>query len=471
MSSLFNNVRWSAAAQVSRVGGQLISLAVLSRLLPPSDYGVMAMAGVVTALAGMLRDMGTGAAIIQRKELSVELTNTVFWMNLALGFTLATFLVLGSESIGKFFQEPQLPGVLMALAALFPVSSATAVHQALIERRSGFKTLATMDVVIQLTGLVLAIIAALAGAGVYSFVVPTAVSALIGSVWLWHQSKFRPQWVWSASEFKGIWGFSGNLTAFNFINYFARNADSIIIGRLLGAVDLGHYTMAYKIMLFPVQNLSWVISRVLLPKFSELQNDPSRTREIYFLVLGNILNISAPLMMGLWVLREPFVIVVFGPKWDAVISVLAWLAPVGLLQSMMSTVGTLFTAKAQTRKLMWMGIINTSAYIVSFLIGSNFGLVGVAAAYFIANIISFVVVVAMTQTLLESRLSDMTVHIWPPIASALIMACGIAIFMWAAQVASTAPFLILLAGASVGAAIYLIALHKLFGRSILNKPK
>ena len=262
MSGLLRSAQWAAISQVSKVGGQLVSLVVLSRLLPPSDYGVMAMAGVVTALAGMLRDMGTGAAIIQRKELTQELTCTVFWMNMALGTTLGLLLWVGADLLGAFFREPKLPGVLLALAALFPLTSFTAVHQAIIERRSGFRTLAVLDVTNQLFGLVVAIMAALAGAGVYSLVAPMASSALISSIWLWRKSGWRPNWQWSSREFKALWGFTGNLTAFNFVNYFARNADSMIIGRMLGTAALGHYSMAYKLMLFPVQNLGWVVSRV-----------------------------------------------------------------------------------------------------------------------------------------------------------------------------------------------------------------
>ena len=129
MSSLLSNVRWAAVAQASRVGGQLVSLAVLSRLLPPSDYGVMAMAGVVTALVSMLRDMGTGAAIIQRKDLTPELTCTVFWMNVGLGAALALMLAFGSSALGIFFSEPQLPGVLLALA-LHAHNSGRPLHSA-----------------------------------------------------------------------------------------------------------------------------------------------------------------------------------------------------------------------------------------------------------------------------------------------------------------------------------------------------
>jgi PST family polysaccharide transporter len=85
MSQLFNNVRWASVSQISKIVAQLISMVVLARLLNASDYGIIAMAYVVTALAGMLREMGTGTAIIQKKELSEPTTSTIFWLNVGLG--------------------------------------------------------------------------------------------------------------------------------------------------------------------------------------------------------------------------------------------------------------------------------------------------------------------------------------------------------------------------------------------------
>ena len=171
---------------------------------------------------------------------------------------------------------------------MFPLGSLTAVHQAIIERRSGFRTLAMLEVANQVVGVLLAVVAALAGAGVYSLAVPMTTATVISSIWLRKESGWRPAWRWSNTEFKGIWGFSGNLTAFQFVVYFARNADSMIIGRMLGAAPLGIYSMAYKLMLFPVQNLTWVVGRVLMPRMSRLQEDPDRIRELYFKALGAV---------------------------------------------------------------------------------------------------------------------------------------------------------------------------------------
>lgn len=466
MSGLLSSARWAAVSQASRVAGQVVSLAVLSRLLPPSDYGVMAMVGIVTALAGMLRDMGTGAAIIQRKELSPELTSTVFWMNVALGTALGLALCLGGGALGSFFREPKLPGVLLVLAAMFPLSSLTTVHQAIIERRSGFKTLAMLEVTNQVAGLLLAIGAALAGAGVYSLAVPTITATVISSIWLWKASGWHPSWRWSTPEFKGIWSFSGNLTAFQFVLYFARNADSMIIGRMLGSAPLGIYSMAYKLMLFPVQNLTWVVGRVLMPRMSQLQDDPERIRELYFKALGAVVMLSAPAMAGLWALREPFVALAFGPRWVEVPELVAWLAPVGLLQSMTSTVGTVYLAAGRTRTLFRLGLANTAVIMIGFVVGAQLGLVYVAIGYALAHVVIGIQLALVTGRLLGATFGQLWSAVRAPLVSALLMAITMVFLVSLAAPLRLPPLLECAAIGSVGLALYVLSLELIFGQAL-----
>ena len=465
MTGLLNSARWVGISQASKIASQLISMVVLARILLLTDYGVMAMAGVVTALAGMLREMGTGTAIIQKKTLTDRAISTIFWLNIFMGCAIGIALWLSSSYISIFFKQPQLKGVLIALATLFPITSATTVHQALIERRSEFKTLAIMDVLTQFIGLSLAIIAALKGAGVYSFVIPSVSTAIISSVWLWSKSGWHPQWIWCWEEFKELIGFTGNLTAFNFINYFCRNADSIIIGKVMGAVLLGSYSMAYKLMLFPVQNLTWVVNRVMLPALSRMQDDKNEARKLYFKSLNLILTITAPLMVGLWVLREPFVHFVFGVKWNVVIDLLAWLAPVGLLQSALSTTGTVFTAYGRTDLLLRLGLFSTFIFVIGFWIGAQFSLIVFTAIYFVNNLINTLVIGWFVLQILEVDFNEFLEVLKPPLISAAIM--GIIIFEFKLFFTfSTRDLTHLIIGTFFGIGIYMFSITILFKQSL-----
>lgn len=386
--SAVSNAKWVAVSQIARITSQLANIFVLARILPPSDYGLMAMATVVTNLALLIRDQGTSAAIIQKEDLTHHTINTVFWFNVMVGVVIALMIALCSPIIADYFKHDELIAILVILALIFPISSSSISHQALLERESKFKKLAFIEVISSLIAMVVAVAAALYGAGVYSLVLQAILMALLSSVQLWMVSSWRPQGKPSWQELKTLLPFTGHMTAFQLITYFFRNADSMIIGRLLGAVSLGVYSMAYRIMLLPVQNITWAASRALFPVMSRQQNDLDEMGKLYLQTLGFISFLTAPLMAGIFSVREIFVLVAFGQQWLPVAGVLAWLTAVGFMQSMSSTTGTVFMAQGKTKLLMWVSLFNAILHLTAFWLGSRHGVVGVAEFYFYASFLS-----------------------------------------------------------------------------------
>lgn len=417
MSSI-SNARWILLSQTMRIVVQLVSLSVLSRLLSPAEYGLMAMCTVVINFAYLLRDMGTAAAVIQRENLTDDMISTVFWFNVGTGFILCLFLALLAPIISAAFKTPALTPVLSLLALIFPISSTAAVHQALQERANNFRTIARVEVVSSLAGLTVALILAYMGFGVYALALQLIAAFAAGTIQLWFASSWRPSWRWSQAEFMSLLGYSGNATGFTIINYFARNADSIIIGRVLGEVQLGIYAQAYRVMMFPLQSMTYVANRALLPVMSRKQNDPAQIGQLYLRSLGLIATVTAPLMAGLWLMRDSFVHVVLGKQWGDVGAILAWLAPVGLIQSLVSTNGTVFLATGRTDRLMRLGLFNTVLQLTAFFIGTRWGIEGMAACYLAANAINFLPAFYVTLKQVDATLSDLFKAIWRPTAAA-----------------------------------------------------
>ncbi|MET1081925.1 MAG: MOP flippase family protein [Burkholderiales bacterium] len=387
-TSVMSNARWIAISQVVSVGVQLLGLMWLSRLLTPADYGLVAMAVVVTNFASLLRDMGTASALIQKEDLNEETVLTCFWFTVAVGVVLGIAVVGSAPLAAMAFKAPGVTGILLLLAITFPVLGSTTVHQALLERASRFPLLARIQAVAAVSGLGVGVIAAYQGAGAYSLALNFLTHALVSSTQLWMASPVRPRWFWSWHEFRGIRRFSDYLVAFNFINYFARNADNMIIGRFLGAESLGLYSLAYRIMLFPLQNLTFVATRALYPVMSRQQAVPEEMATLYSRALSVIAFITAPMMAGLFVLRDLFIVVVLGDRWIPIADILAWLAPVGFLQSLMSTTGSVLLARGRTDVLFYIGVVGTTLIVLSFIIGVRWGAAGVAAGYFFVYVVS-----------------------------------------------------------------------------------
>jgi PST family polysaccharide transporter len=211
------------------------------------------------------------------------------------------------------------------------------------------------------------------------------------------------------------------------LNYFARNADYLLIGRYLGPQPLGYYTLAYRIMLYPIQHISHVIGKVVLPAYSQLQDDNRQLGQAYLKTAGFIAVLSFPMMMGVLGVAEPLVLTLLGEQWSPVIMLLIILAPVGMLQSIMATVGIVYQAKGRTDLLFLIGGGNTTLILVAFAIGLQWGIIGVATAYAVVLVIVTYPNFAVPLRLIDLSVLDLWGVLWRPFTSSLVM---LAIVVW-----------------------------------------
>jgi len=477
LTNLRKNFLWVGISQLGRTTLQLAGVAIMSRLLPPADFGLLAMALVVSNLANLLKDMGLSAAVIQRDDLSPHFLDTVFWFTIGVGFSLAALILIVSPGIAYLFHQPRLIAVLAVLAINFPIGCSAATHQALMERQFLFRRLAMIEIGAALVGLVGAIVMARADFGVFSLIGQTLLGTCISTLLIWYCSQWRPARRFAREELRQIYGFSSNIVGFNIINYFARNADTMIIGNLLGAIELGFYNVAYRIMLFPVQNLSMVAGRALLPVYSRIQGDRESLGRHYLDTLGTIAAITAPLSVGVWVLRTPLILTVLGDNWLRSAEILGWFAPVSFFQSMVSTTGTVLTSVGRTDLLRKLGVANTIITIVLFVIGCRWGIVGVAAGYSVAAAIVFAQSLTWTLKVVDKSFWELLLSLAPQVGLAAVMGVIVSVLEQSLHTMGWNPLprtvLAITAGAAVYGALVLIFLpaqtKRVIGRDIFSK--
>jgi O-antigen/teichoic acid export membrane protein len=326
---------------------------------------------------------------------------------------LSYFVALG-------FSEPRLQFVLISLAISLPLGSLSAVHQALMERESRFRDVARIEISSSLLAFGVAVLAAWYGFGVYSLVMQVLTATAVSTARFWQLSPWRPTVTWSQAEFRKIWHFSANLTGFNIAMFLERNADNMLIGRFLGANALGWYSMAYNIMLLPLQNVTYVLNRALFPVYARQEREKMQVS--YLKMLSMLALISAPIVCGLWATREPLVRVVLGEKWLPVSAVLTWLAPTALLQCFTATLGPILMAIGRTDIMRNFSWIFVPLSLLAFIGGLAFGIVGVAAAYFFVTALTLVPAFYFTLREIDLGIGAMVVSVWRPIVIALVMA-------------------------------------------------
>lgn len=443
---------WSSAGRIAVQTVTIGVMMVVARTLTPRAYGLFGMARLAIGFIEIFRDLGTTSAIIQRKQVTEELLSSVFWANLILGLLAALVTAAGAPYVARFYHEPGLTPIVRVLACGFVLMSAGAVPAALLNREMAFKRIVLIELAAAVLAAVITIAAVLSGAGVWSLVISVLVTAAVSTALFWPASRWRPKWVLDWREIRSIASYSLNLSGFSVVNYFNRNADNAIVGRYLGAVQLGYYQLAYNIMLYAVQNISVVLGRVMFPAFAKVQDDNARFQQAYVKGVSMIAAITFPLMMGIMVLAAPLEGAIFGMKWKPVVPLLVILAPVGLIQSVASTVGYIYVAKGRTDWLFRWGLAATLLVVGSFFAGLPWGNKGVASAYLIANLLLIYPALAIPFRLIDLKLSVFLRPLQAVFACSLLMMAA----MWAAasQIQGWNPAIQLAVLVPLGTGIY-----------------
>ncbi len=462
-----SGIKWTTISQVGQQVMQFATSIILARLLLPSDFGLMAMAFVVISFVSLFRDLGTSAAIIQHKEPPEILLSTLFWINSLIGLIGMVTLFLTAPLVANFYREPRASSLLEALSVTFFVSGLSALPRAILERNLAFERLAAVETSAALVGSLVGIASALIGAGVWSLALKATSDAIVSTGMLWIFSRYRPHLCFQWRELKAVGAYSLNLTGFTITNYFARNADSILIGRLLGAESLGFYTLAYRTMLYPLQNISHVIARVMFPVYSRMHRENISLRESYLTVAGVIAFFSFPLMLGLMGLSRPFISTVFGQKWEPVVLLVIILAPVGMFQSVATTVGSIYQSKGRTDWMFRWGLGAAFVTVIATLVGINGGIIGVALAYAFAMVLLAYPCFAIPFRLINLKVRQLVTSLFRPLMCALFM-LGILGMLRMALPHNLSPASVLVISVPVGGTCYLV-ISWLINRPIMEE--
>jgi len=388
-AKVVKGTKWVAFANIFKQILQVLSLVIFARLLSPDDFGLFALMMIFVSFLAMFTDMGTASALVHIKNPSDKLLSSVLFFNLFIGTLFCLLLIIFSGYISIFFNSPKLEPLLKLISVNFIIMSLGVVQKVRYEKELDFKYLTLIESFAIFIGISGGIFFAWLGFGVYSLVVQVLITSILSVGILWTISKWRPLLYFSIEDIKIIWKYTANLSAFNFINYFARNSDNFLIGKFLNSSALGVYSLAYNIMLYPLQNISRVLLRILFPAFSKIQDDNKKFKEAYLKTIFFIALVSFPIMSGLIATADVFVDVLFGNKWVNLAPILMILAPVGVIQSIGTTNGSIFMAKGNTNLLLRVGVWSTIVTILFFIGGIFYGVEGVAISYLLSNIILF----------------------------------------------------------------------------------
>jgi O-antigen/teichoic acid export membrane protein len=380
-------VAWSGISQFGKQLCQVLITAVMARMLTPTDFGLIGMATVFTGFITIFNTLGVSSALIQKQDTTTQHLSSAFWLNVFFGLFLTVFFICVSPWIARFYHQPGLNLILIVLSLNFFISSFSTVQRSVLIKEMEFKILTKRDITAIILSGIIGIIMAFYGFGVWSLVGQSLALTFFNAYLLWTLSPWKPQWYFSLKEIKDIFLFSSNVTGFNIVNYFARNVDYLLIGKFLGGESLGFYTLAYKMMLVPIANISWVLCRVMFPAFSKIQHDIARVRRNYLKIIQVVSLVTFPLLLGLFAIAPELVEIFLGSHWKPSVPIIQILCFCGMVQSVTSVGGVIYLSLGRPGLQLSIGIINTILASLSILYGLQYGVTGVALSYTIFYIL------------------------------------------------------------------------------------
>lgn len=384
---LLSDFSFTSSVQIAKIVLDLLLMAVLSRILSPGDYGVVAAATLFLSFCGLLREIGISATIIQMPKLSVDDQRTGLTLVMLMSFLIFAIAQLGAAAFADFINIPQSEEALRVLALMVPFQAISTVSNSVMMRDLRLKQLAAVEIVAHFVGYaVIGIAMAMTGFGYWALVGGMLGETIITSVatMVLSRTSLRPQINRAAA--RRLLGTGSGFALSRILNFFALRADVTIVGRYLDAANLGLYSRAYKLMSMPADLYSKVADRVVFPAMAKVQSDPVRLRAGYMRGITLTALLGLPLTVVFYILAPEIISLLLGRQWAAVIPVFSILAIGTYFRLSARVSGSFLRAKAAIPQMVSSQVLYLIMTVGGSLLSVQYGIVAVGGAVSVAII-------------------------------------------------------------------------------------
>lgn len=362
---------------------------IVSRLLTPESYGFVGLITVFTGFLTIFSDSGISLAVI-RSNFLYTYHKSVDTLALIIGVVLCAITSLLAFPVALFYKMPGLAFPMIVMSFSFIFRSMTLVRGALISKELKFGLAGSITLQTTIFTVLTTVILAYYGAGYWSLVIPQTLAGLVTLLLQERKLKFGFH-LYSRAHVKVSFRYTkkiiGNIMGFNVVNYWSRNADNLLVGKLFGAADLGIYARAYNLLTFPLSLITGLIGAVLFPSLNKLKHSVQAVRREYLFILRMIGFISFPISFILLLFSHKLVLLLWGEAWIRVADFLPYFGLLLLSQSLLSTVGNILVLVKREEVLRISGWISAIVIVASIAIGASVSLIAIAQYYSLAFIV------------------------------------------------------------------------------------
>ena len=314
-----SGVMWRFLERLGTQSVTLIVSIVLARLLPPSDFGTVALVAIFISISNILIDCGFGTALIQKKETTPLDYNSVFYLSLGFSLALYATLFLLAGPIATFFDKPVLKAVLRVLAATVVLKALNGVQTSILVRNMLFKLSFRTALLSTLASGATGVGMALGGFGVWSLAVSNLVGSGVATVARWNLVGWRPGLSFSWKAVSSLFAFSWKILASGFVDTAYGNLVGMIIGKCYTSADLAFYNKGQQFPRLLMDSVNSTIGTVSFPALSKMQANHDAMRQAMRKMIGCSCLVVFPSMIMLGFCSNSLVHILLGDKWVAAV--------------------------------------------------------------------------------------------------------------------------------------------------------
>ena len=350
-NNIIKNTFWTTMATIIMAIVQILRLSILARYLEKSDFGIVAILMLILGFSQLFCDLGFATAIMYKKDITRREFSSLYWLQFGLFILMYLVTTSMSSFLADFYEEKMLISLLPIVMIDLPLKAVGRLYEVMLQKTFQFKLMAIRNIIASLSSLIISVVLAIRGYGVYSLVLSTLFNTIVINIWnfVTGYKIFPILFHCSFIEVKSLCKIGIFQTGRLILDYISTKVDIIIMGKMLGTYDLGIYNLAKELILRALDVLNGIANKVALPYFAKMQNNYESLRSNYCKLMRLLSSINIPVCAFMGALSIPIVEIMYGSNYKEVAPLLSILCVWGMFVVVGNPVSNIVISTGKTK--------------------------------------------------------------------------------------------------------------------------
>jgi lipopolysaccharide exporter len=412
---------WNYATFIVSKGLVFVTTIILARLLSPEDFGLLALGMIAISYLDTIDDLGVADAMVYRQNDPERAYNVAFVINLITGLVLTCIGILVAPFVALFFNEPRVALILQVLSLTFAISGIGRLIESRFRKELDFRSKFFVQFGKAIIKGGVSIAFALNGFGVWSLIWGQLAGSFSSTILYWLRSKWIPKLIFDIKIAQSLFGYGSQMILVEILGMVHKNVDYLIIGFLLGAEQLGFYTMGFRLPELVIISVCYIFGQTLFPAYAKLQNRMDDLRAGFLKSIQYLSLITIPAGLLMYLIAPEFVGFFYGEKWQTSIAIVQALSIYALIYSLSYNAGDIYKATGRPVILNQLGVVKLLITVPTLWFAATYGILYIAIAQVGTTAILTIIRLVVAQKIIGFSWKDFLRTLRPASGSALVM--------------------------------------------------